>query len=53
MDWDILESYVVTLIEMIMTGDHTGWDAIKKFKAFKRDMEKVTDIVKKQDKEVS
>lgn len=48
MDWDLLESYVVTLIEMIMTGDHTGWDAIKKFKAFKKDMERTTEIVEKR-----
>ena len=48
MDWDLLESYVVTLIEMIMTGDHTGWDAIKKFKAFARDMDKTTEIIKKE-----
>lgn len=48
MNWDLLEAYVVTLIEMINTGDHTGWDAIKKFKAFKRDMEKTTKIVHKQ-----
>lgn len=48
MNWDLLESYVATLIEMIMTGDHTGYDAIKKFKAFVRDMNKTTEIVAKQ-----
>lgn len=48
MNWDILESYVVTLIEMISTGDHNCWDAIKKFKAFKRDMEKTTEIIYKE-----
>lgn len=50
MDWDILESYVVTLIEMINTGDHTCWDAIRKFKAFKRDIERTTEIVYKENK---
>ena len=48
MNWDLLESYVVTLIEMIRTGDHDCWDAIIKFKAFKRDIEKTTEIVYKQ-----
>lgn len=48
MNWDLLESYVVTLIEMIRTGDHNCWDAIRKFKAFARDMDKTTEIVAKQ-----
>lgn len=48
MNWDILESYVETLFEMVSTGDLTTWDAIKKFKAFKADMEKTTEIVYKK-----
>ena len=48
MNWDLLESYVIILIEMIMTDDHTGWDAIKKFKDFKRYMEKSTEIIPKK-----
>ena len=50
MDWDLLESYVVTLIEMIQTGDHTTWEAINKFRAFAKDMKKTTEIVYKEKK---
>ena len=50
MDWDLLESYIVTLIEMIQTGDHTTWDAISKFRAFAKDMKKTTEIVYKEKK---
>lgn len=47
MDWDLLESYVISLIEMIETGDHTTWDAKIKFRAFVRDIKKITEIIKK------
>ena len=49
MNWDILESYIVTLIEMISTGDHNCYDAINKFKAFARDMKRTTEIVYKRE----
>lgn len=50
MNWDILESYIETLFEMVNTGDINCWDAIKKFRAFKNDMDKTTEIVYKKDK---
>lgn len=48
MNWDILEAYIETLFEMVNTGDLTCWEAIRKFKAFKRDIEKTTEIVYKK-----
>lgn len=48
MNFDILEGFVITLIEMIMTGDHTGWDAIKKYKAFSKDIQKSYKIITKE-----
>ena len=50
MNWDILESYIETLFEMVNTGDINCWDAIKKFRAFKNDIEKTTEIVYKKEK---
>lgn len=50
MNFDILEGFVVTLIEMIMTGDHTGWEAIRKYREFSRDIQKHYEIVEKRSK---
>lgn len=50
MNYDMLEAYVVTLIEQIMTGDHTGWEAINKFRAFCNDCRKSVTI--KSDKDL-
>lgn len=46
MNWDILEAYVTTLIEMINTGDHNCWDALSKYRAFSKDIQKEYEIVK-------
>lgn len=48
MNWEILEAYVTTLIEMINTGDHNCWDAIKKYRAFSQDIQKEFEIVRKE-----
>ena len=45
MNFDILEGFVITLIEMIMTGDHTGWEAIRKYREFSKDIQKHYKIV--------
>lgn len=44
MNWDILEAYVTTLIEMISTGDHNCWDALAKYRAFSKDIKKEYEI---------
>ena len=44
MNWDILEAYIVTLFEMVLTGDLTCYDAIRKYKAFSKDIRKSCDI---------
>lgn len=46
MNWDILDAYIETLIEMIMTGDHNGWEALAKYRAFSNDIRKEFEIVK-------
>ena len=47
MNWEILEAYIETLIEMIMRGEHTGWDALSKFRAFSQDIKQHYEIIRK------
>ena len=49
MNWDILDAYIETLIEMIMTGDHTGWEAIRKYWAFSNDIRQHYEIIEKKE----
>lgn len=46
MNWDVLEAYITTLIEMINTGDHNCWDTLIKYKAFSKDIKKEYEIVR-------
>ena len=51
MNWDILQSYIETLLEMIRCNDINAWEAEKKFDAFVADISKSYDIVQIEKKE--
>lgn len=45
MNWEILEAYITTLFELVLTGDITIYDARQKYRAFSNDVRKSFDII--------